>query len=252
MIISCSKKVTWKKVVHADPLLSFGKESGRKLRQTLARGPEAGIRYEVVPITEEFYEWFVPRYVHTIEQKSNAHVHDIRAHINAHDGLYEALVVWEGDVRRGAMVFRMLESSLSVAFSSFDHSWNSQHPASPPLYAEYSITEHAYARGKLTIVHGRDRNPFGLNASIGLCIFKLSVGCLPVVPKTLELQTIDTDVITEDALILLLPEDGVQIVKAILVTTPEREAKYAQLQAYSDRIAIDVVYRSQGISGGLQ
>lgn len=246
MVITHSDKHRWEKPVLADPLEHFGKKSQAKLRSTLNKINATDIRTEIVPLTEEFFEWFTPRYIEAIGDKDNPKVHDVYGTTLGKETKkeYFSMALYEGDDILGGAIFSVYEKRFSVAYRIYDYAWRrAKLPAAPSLYTEYVINKHAYETGMSIFSHGKDRNPYGLNANIGLAGFKLQVGCKPYTPNEFEVCTLDTSTLSSDALVLELPSEGTLITRAYLIITKENEAKYEQLLKYPDLLPIEVMYR---------
>lgn len=145
----------------------------------------------------------------------------------------------------GGTIFSLTEKSISVAYRSHETKWpHAALLASPALCAEYLLMQHALELGKIRISHGKDRNPYGMNASIGLAIWKLAIGCLPVKSNDAEMKTLDTETVAEDMLVLVYPGEARRIREAYLLTTPETEQRWLQATKYPERLKVATIYRS--------
>lgn len=246
MNIAYPSKVQWKKSIPENVLDHFGKNNRARLRAMLSKIDETNITYTIEPLSEDFLSWFLPLYEATIAAKENALVHDVRANTIESDKPYpyETLIVRENGVHIGGTIFGVRENMLSVAYRVYPHTW--QHhdlQANPSLYSEYLLNEYGREQGKTVLSHGRDRNPYGMNAHVGLAAFKLSVGCTPFAPKDAEILEIETDSLTQDAFIFAVPTEGDQITDAFLVTSKETEGKYMQATKYPEQVKVTVMYR---------
>lgn len=243
--------VRWMKPVCADPAQLYGKKNQKRIRSTLGRIEESGISHELRPLDDAFLEWFGPWYQTNIGSKRNAAVHDLRAKtLENTESLseYWCLELLQNGERLGGTILGVREDRIMIAYRTYQQKWNNELTlqANPSLYTEYLVSAWAYALGKEWISHGKDRNPYGLNANIGLAIFKLSVGCSASIALDSEDYTplsLPLDSVTEDALILESPTAGAEITKATLWVARENEQKYAQLSGYSERLTVEIIYR---------
>lgn len=220
---------------------------GKKILSTLPFLPEALIDYHIEPLTEAFFKKFLPLYMIQIQTKPNALIHNIiekTLHNNQSNFPYYCLSITEGDTFIGGAIFSVRKDRVSYAYRTFINQWqHAKLKAGPALIGEYAVAEFSCALGLKYISHGKDRNPYGLNANIGLATFKLSIGCYPSVIGEVEIKTLHTSTLTEDCFILAMPESGKKINKAYLVTLPQNEDHYLRATKYPEQLAVEVVYR---------
>lgn len=220
---------------------------GKKILSTLPLLPAANIHCRIEPLTEAFFVAFLPLYTGQIQSKANALIHDIvekTLHNTKSKFPYYCLSIIEGDTFIGGAIFSVRKDKVSYAYRTFIKEWqHAKLKAGPALIGEYAVAEFSCAQGLTYISHGKDRNPYGLNASIGLATFKLSVGCRPSVRGDYEIFTLKTDTLKEDCLILVMPNKGTAITKAYLVTLRENESKYIRAKKYPNLLEVEVVYR---------
>lgn len=242
----------WTKPVVADPVALFGKNAQANMRSALKKIDTDAVRTEIRELDEAFLDWFVPLYAGHIGRKVNPKIFDIREETlgkKEHWGekKYYSLTLTERGERLGGTIFSVVDTYFAVAYRAYADRWrHGKLRANPSLYAEYVACTHAYGLGMETISHGRDRNPYGPNANIGLAIFKLSVGCEPRKSGKYEMHALETDALTEDALILEYPGDGTDLItRAHLVTLRENEPYYAQATKYPERLAVTIHYRNE-------
>lgn len=239
----------WVKSVPAEPLDSFGKNAQERLRATLSKVAGCGIRNEVKPLDEHFLDTFVPLYEERIRTKKHGVIFDIRKKTLGNPARkfpYFSMSLYEGDTFLGGTIFSVRVDTLAVAYRVYQNDWGcAPLRANPSLYTEYCLNEYARSIGREYILHGKDRNPYGLNSGIGLAGFKLSTGCHPEKSKTFELRELDTDDLTEDALILEYPKDdtATRIPHAYLLTTRESEHRSVQVTKYPHLLSVEVLYR---------
>lgn len=235
----------WHKHLSEDTLSNFGKNNRKRLRTVVDEIAQARttITHEIVPLTDEIIDWFVPLYTENISKKSNPKIFNIRETTIAKDVpyTYYALILSEEGERIGATIFSERETFLSISYRVYPFNWNKHSlPANPSIYTEFAICEYAYKRGYRLLSHGKDRNPYGMNSGIGLCVFKLSVGCHPLLPEPdgFETVTLDTDSITVDTLVLQSPETGSNIKQASLFIVGDVEEKHLQVARYPDLLSV--------------
>lgn len=238
----------WWKPVTADPLELFGKNMREKIRSTCRKIDTFDIRAETKELDEEFLSWFIPLYETRIKEKENPVVFDIRKKTldrEEKNYSYYSMALYENGEPIGGTIFSARNERFSVAYRTYAHNWKyAALPANPSQYTEYLISKLASEMGKQTIIHGKDRNPYGIHSSIGLAAFKLSAGCRPRKSKVFEIKAIDTETISRDAFILEYPGDSTDdITHAYLVTSRETEAKWSHVGKYPERLSVDVIYR---------
>lgn len=250
MIITYSPHHRWLKPTTKEPETLYGPKNIRRIRSTLSRIHEYAISHDIRPLDQDFLSWFVPMYETTIGGKQNAVVHDIfSTTLGNKESLseYWCLSLYENGLPIGGTIIGIRSDRLMVVYRVYNQKWSSGSlQANPSLYTEYLVSSYAYSLGKSFISHGKDRNPYGLNANIGLATFKLSVGCKAYVTNDngdYAPLTLDTDTLETDVLILHFPETGDAISKATLVTTKVALEKYAQLLHYPHLLEVEVIYR---------
>lgn len=238
----------WQCALTEDPTEHFSPRTAGKIRTALALLEKVGVSYEIAPLSEEFLTQFMPLYTEHIGGKANALIHDVHEKTlgkEASSFPYYSLSLFEQGVFIGGTIFSLRPDRISFAYRTFNQSWNQANLKISPAYiGEYALSEFGSAHKLPIISHGKDRNPYGLNAAIGLATFKLSVGCHPYVPENVEVKTLDTETLTQDALILTYPTEGSLINHAYLVTLPENEHKYIQVTKYPDQLTVEVLYRA--------
>lgn len=237
----------WQRTTTTDPLSSFSARTAGKIRTALAHLEAANIHYEIAPLTQSFLDLFIPLYTEHIEKKDNAIVHDVLQKTlgnTASNHPYFAFSLYEGGTFIGGTIFSLRPDRISFAYRIFQPRWNHADIKITPAYiGEYATAVFAQEHNLPFISHGRDRNPYGLNAAIGLATFKLSAGCHASVESNPVIHTVDTETIDTDALILALPTSGIRITNAYLVTTKANAEKHLQVTKYPDLLEVEVLYR---------
>jgi hypothetical protein len=238
---------SWTKDISAGIEIDFSGRAAKKIHHSLPRLEEAGVTYRIEPLTEHFFNDFLPLYTNQIGAKDNALLHDVvekTLHNKSHDFPYYSFSLWEHGEFIGGTIFSLRTDKVSYAFRVFVTDWNQSNlKASPALIGEYVIAEFATKEGKKFLSHGKDRNPYGINAAIGLATFKLSVGCKATVATGSETRTIDTTTIDTDCLILEQPTEGDVITNARLVTSRDTYEKYIQVTKYPNLLSVEVLFR---------
>jgi hypothetical protein len=254
MSISYPNHHRWNNELSDDIFDSFGKNRRSRLRVILGavNSGETSIAYRIVPLDNDIVEWFTPLYTKTIAQKNNAKIFDIRSTTIGKDSPYTyfALVLEEAGVPVGATIFSEREDFLSIAYRVHPADWkHHSFQTSPSVYTEFVLMEHAYNLGFRRISHGRDRNPYGLNSDIGLCVFKLSVGCVPSLPEpdNYLVETLNCDELTVDTLVLHLPNSGTRITEASLFVCGEITDKIRQVTRYPKVLTVTTYSKEGGV-----
>lgn len=249
MIVTYASEHTWVTEISSDPMHKLGKNNQAKLRSTLNQLSSRAVSHKIVELTPEILAWFVPLYESTIGKKNNPKIKDIYATTIGRTVTYQyfALILEEAGTPIGATIFSKRKSIVSIAYRVYPHQWSAvKLKAQPSLYAEYLINQYSYQCGYTKLSHGKDRNPYGLNASIGLAQYKLSVGCHALLPKTYTKCDLNLDLVTNDILVLEYPQDRQEITKAYLCTNANNIEKYRDLTRYSERLNVKIILRSEG------
>jgi hypothetical protein len=245
MYISFPSHHTWFKFVAAEPLSQFGKNAAAQLRSSISSYEDHNIEVEVTDIDPSFLSWFVPLYVERMAKKEHPAIFDIRAHIEKGQSRfpYKAMILKEDDVPLGAMIFTLRTNKVSIAFRTFSPLWNeAKLAASPSLFMEYQICLYAQKMGKRVVTHGKDSNPYGPHLNIGLAMFKLASGFKVRTSGTFEVEKLDTQSISENTLVLALPEGTSRRIKTgYLLVRKEDVGKYAQLTKYPLLLSIETI-----------
>lgn len=240
----------WLKDISAGFEIDFSGRAAKKIHAALPQLEGFNISYTIEPLNEAFLEDFIPKYEADIGSKQNALLHDVKGKTYNNEKSifpYFCLSLKEHGVFIGGTIFSVRTDRVSYAYRTFNNNWiDAPVKASPALIGEYAVAQFACAQGLKYLSHGKDRNPYGLNASIGLATFKLSVGCRPYIgsDESDVIKTIDTKDLKEDCLILEMPKEGTAITKAYLVTTKETLEKYIQVTKYPELLAVEVLYRT--------
>lgn len=236
----------WVKTVPRDDVFgSFGDSGKEKLKSTLNKISDSRVTSIIRPVDEFFLSWFIPMYTENIHKKGNPKIHPIKDKVLNGNKIYYALQLFEDQKPVGGTIFSVQEATISIAYRVYSNDWlMHSFRASPSLYTEYLIEQHARTIDCVTIIHGRDRNPYGMNAGIGLAIFKLAVGCQPYLSSSYELKELNTENCSEDALVFEYPgEEDQKIAKAYLITSPSTQGKWSAVIKYPQFLDVEVVNR---------
>jgi hypothetical protein len=247
MLITYASHHSWYKSALEHSLNHYGKSDRKKITKSLELAKDQDIRVEFKKADESFFEWFTPMYTQIIGSKRNALIFDVSSLLHTEKEKsfgYMTLTLYENNVPIGGCIFNDYGWYYSIAYRVYKSKWSNPNlPTSPAFYGEYKMDEYTYTSGRKMLSHGRDRNPYGINSSIGLGIFKLATGCTARTALTHDIKQIETSTITEDSLILHHPNTGRIITNATLCCTKESESKYIQLFKYQDRLNITKLYR---------
>lgn len=240
----------WYKEVAEEPLDLFGKSEQKKLKETLRKIESSDVRYRIEPLGNHFFDWWIPMYQDRIRTRNNPKVFNVREKTLGNTNKnkkYFSLTLFEGENRLGGVVFSFNKDTLSFAYRTCRFDWEKARlRSSPSLYVEYVMAEYAKQNGLKHILHGRDHNPYGLNSGIGLAMFKLSTGCRPQLPKSYELEIIETDDVATDVLIFGCPEKlsmNADITKAYLITSQKDVERWQSLFKYPNRLEVEIICR---------
>lgn len=250
MLITYATVHKWRKEVMQDPLSLFGNSEKKKLTEILKKVADSDITYSIEVLEEEFFDWWFPMYLERINTKDNPTIFDVKGKTLSNpvkDKKYFSLTLLEGEDKIGGLIFSVKGNTLFFAYRSLAYDWRRAIlRGSPSLYVEYVIAGYAKTLGLKYISHGRDRNPYGVNSSIGLALFKLSTGCLPRLSKQITLEVFDTEGLNKDALIFECPEPAIQhtpITKVYLIASLEGQKKWSQIERFSDVLDIEIITR---------
>ena len=227
----------------------FGESARRKIKTTANAMGQHAITIDIKPLDHETLAWFTPLYESRMKQMYNPIIFDICSttlHNPNTSKVYYSLSLFEAGTPLGATIFSVVLNRLSIAYRTYPKKWQKADlPASPSLFAEWAIAEYAAQLNIKKFVHGRNRNPYGTFSSIGLAIFKLSVGCIPKKSKKFELLSTDSANFTQDVLILLPPDEPTKhIQSAYLIVASKNFRTYEQVTKYPQRLNVEVIFRN--------
>lgn len=245
--------ISWKVQIsrEQDIFALFGQSTAKKIKRSLKLLEENNLSYTVDTVDNEYLDLFIPLYEKNILQKHNPKLFDIKQYIAdgiaKKGGIYKAITLRRGNEYLGGMIFYPYTLTLSVAFKVFPSTMEPRLPINLALIAEYFLYSYAAEQKMHTVLHGKDRNFYGVNSAIGLAMYKLNAGCRPYISKdAIEVEKITQEKIVKDTLLFLGNMKENPVTKAILYLEDrdkEREKKY-QILINSDHFSTDIVYLS--------
>ena len=244
MILTIPDKVSWRKTIGNDSFSHYNKTNAKRILKTYTHQTRDDITYTIEALTLEHLAWFEPMYVAKIAQKDNPQIINLyETTLNKVHRDYKILIITEHGVHLGGIIFSETTAEVNISYKIFADAWNmSNLPAGPSLYADFLLTEYTTSKNKTIMSHGKDRNGYGITSSIGLAIFKISLGYKPCLPKKYELKTVDDTNITKDALYFtIIPE--VSSLVGNLYTTTDTQHFWERLNSYKDQVVINWIIR---------
>ncbi len=252
MVISYPSHITWiKHCTDAEVLHNFSRSTRQKLQSTIPKVSTL-IRHAIEPIGPDFFQWFRPLYESNLVRKNNPNIFPLEALLAVKQKTYQALTLYENEVPMGATIFVITaKGNLSTVYRAYRPGWQQQTlRASPALYAEYLLEREARRSDCERILHGRDRNPYGLHSGIGVALFKLSIGCVPYVSTQHTREEIDLTEIHQDIAVFVYPGLGVsRISNAYLSTTSQTAAQWLGITKYPEQVLVTNLVRSSAAAG---
>lgn len=226
----------------SDAFDCFSTKTRKKIRRGLRLLEEAGGAFTVMPIDDDAIDIFQAMHEGLLKRKqSNLHV---RADETIMKGIREGkqiemLSLWYQNKMIGAMVFHIKQDVVRTIYKVFPEKFDAiSLPINLTFLAEYNLFQYAIKRGAKEIIHGRDRNLYGINSSIGLAMFKTQLGCEPRVSKVADIAMVGESIplAGKDILCFLGATQGEVITKAILFTyLTEEEAMQKYQQLYNNK-----------------
>ncbi|MES2748946.1 MAG: hypothetical protein V4668_00075 [Patescibacteria group bacterium] len=244
MIITIPDKVSWRKTIGTDSFSHYNKTNAKRILKTFTHQMRDEIAYTIETLTRDHLAWFEPMYVAKIAQKDNPQIINLyETTLNKVKRDFKILIITESEVKLGAIIFSENATEVNISYKIFADTWNmSTLPAGPSLYADFLLTEHAARSQKITISHGKDRNGYGMTSSIGLAIFKISLGYKPYLPKKYEFISMDDTQITKDSLYFTVTSEDSSLV-GNLYTTKDTQHQWERLNSYKDQVVINWIIR---------
>lgn len=229
-------------------LTNYGKSDRKRIQRLTELLPELAITHTIRPLDEAALEWFIPLYVERLSAKENPSPYDVKSStlLNPTWSAFEMIEIREAGEIVGGLILLRHEKYVSVFYRTFPSQWNNVSKqlrvCGPALYTEYLLDSYAQSLGHTYLLHGSDRNPYGLNSAIGVCIFKLSIGCKPYMMKNeVEDRELNPTTLEKSALVMHPTEPGQRITEATLFVKPENLSKYEQLFTYAEILNVKVI-----------
>lgn len=208
--ITYPQNVIWHKEIKPGYLLeNFGLRHQKRLRATQTKLSTLNIFHTIQLISNSFLDKFIPLYQDQINTKNNPRPQNIEKTLEKYKGVHSCygLLLYQDNKLVGGALYIHKNNRITTAFKAFRASWYTKGlQASPTLYAEFLLYEHAIVHGYTLISHGQDRNPYGIYSNIGLCSFKLSLGYNPIITNKTSILEINTETINTTCLILRTPK----------------------------------------------
>lgn len=229
--------ITWK--INLEGIKSIeqliSEKQFQRIKKTRTIIKNSDYRFAVEPVNDTYLEKFLPLYESAIRVKKHAIVHDVRQKVNegiASGKVYQSISLYKDQTFLGGMIYNIRKSSLAVAYRSFPHKLELKTPISCSYVGEYCLVKEALDLQKRHINHGKDRNPFGQGAAIGLAEYKLRLGATAYVSNDPEVtfETLEPTNAIEDTLVLLANIPKQKITSAILCLvnpSAETNTRYA-------------------------
>lgn len=178
--------IAWRTELHGLESFSdlISREKSKRLYKSLNLIENSTYRILTEIVDDKFLREFVPLYTKNIQTKKHGNVFDVKTAIerNLQRGIiYESISLRHNHNLLGALIYSLRKKSLSVAYRIFPHHLILKLPLSSSYIGEHYLVKQALSHQRRFITHGRDRNLYGPNSSIGVAEFKLSVGSRPYV-----------------------------------------------------------------------
>lgn len=255
MQINCMhpEKISWRLDIsnYKDPFEPFGKKTRKRISKAkkLLEEHEYVIKYE--DFSEELFDRFIVIYKNHIKRIGGV-LHDVMDKIITnprHNFPYKFINAYKNGKYQGGIIFSDRVDHLVVAYRAIPHELEIKLPISLPYVMEFHLNKYALESGKKYIRRGRDGNPYGLNLSIGLALYKLQLGNYPIlVPDNILPMASGFNWKEEDTLVFLAPTEGDRINKAIMYSgknNDELKIKYKILFT-NKYVTVDII--NPGIS----
>jgi hypothetical protein len=176
--------ITWEIDIEnkSDALLCFNPKIAKKIPKSLERLHEAGFRFVFEVADEAYMEKFTPLYESNIGKKDNPKIFNVKNEIaqkRESGSQIQAISLYKGDVYLGGCIHRVLEDRISFIYRTFEKELDITLPINAAIVGDYLVYQKAIDLKKRRVIHGRDRNLYGLHSDVGLVQFKLSAAGIP-------------------------------------------------------------------------
>lgn len=250
MQIDCMhpEKISWRLDIssYKDPLEPFGEKTRKRIIKTKKLHEGYGYVIKCEDFSEDIFNKFLVIYKHHIKRIGGI-LHDVKDKIITnprHNFPYKFINAYKNGKYQGGIIFSDRVEHLVVAYRAIPHELEIKLPINLSYVMEYYLNKYALESGKKYIRRGRDRNPYGLNLSIGLALYKLQLGNYPILVPNQELTIIHCfDWKEEDTLVFLPPTKGDRINMAIMYSSKnndELKIKYTLLFT-NKYVTVDII-----------
>jgi hypothetical protein len=170
----------------SDNISDYFSYSENKFTESLKILKQNGFRFEFELYTNSFLENFLPLYNNVISAKRNPGIKPIKEIVDEKLKMNTptyTLSVFQNDIFIGGYIFFQYKDYLLNSFSSLLKEIPLKVKVGNIAFVcNYLIYKFAYFDlGLKKYSHGTDRNLYGLNSDVGLCIFKLRCGSKPYI-----------------------------------------------------------------------
>lgn len=187
-IIRYPQYITWEIDIEnkTDALFCFNPKIAKKIPKSLERLKEAGFCFVFERADSEYMEKFTPLYESNIGKKDNPKIFNVKDEIakkRESGSQIEAISLYKGNTYLGGCIHRVLDDRISFIYRTFERELDITLPINAAIVGDYLVYQKAIDLKKQRVIHGRDRNLYGLHSDIGLVQFKLTAAGIPHVSK---------------------------------------------------------------------
>jgi hypothetical protein len=185
--ITYPEYIYWKKdlrtITNIDQI--FSKTTFKKILSTLKKVELLGYSLSTTDLDQATLVEFNALYVNHITQKINPVVYDIVPELTDLSLVCPIKIIQlrKNGVLLGGLLFLIKKNSVSSCYKFFPANLAQKLPISITYLAEYYFFQYAIQIKVPMLLHGMDKNCYGVNSQIGLARFKLQLGLQPMVCK---------------------------------------------------------------------
>lgn len=244
-------KVNWR--IYLDHQFSLEKHFGKsyaKIVKSIDALTRDGYKVEFKDPGEDILDQFIPLYKQNLIVKKNPKIFDIKKSIEetqSDNAVVRMLTLSKADKFLGGYIFSDYGNSYRIMFVVLPKALETKIFVNNVAFLMiFKMLEKSLEDKKEYFSHGRDRNLYGLNADIGLAIFKLRCGFKPYVedkPDLEFLEQFEWDKFT-DNLIFTEQKAEEKITKACLFTNKtgdELKNNFGAILKFSDEIGLEII-----------
>lgn len=210
----------------------FSKKVTKRIKQTEKTIENFSYYFQIDSLKDDWLQDFKNIYEERIKKRGGIPldiVSNIKARIKRGRKL-ETISLYKENCLLGGFVYSLRKNSLSAVYRTFPLKLpDTRLPISVSYLAELYFVDRALKLGKTEIIHGRDRNPYGVwpHSAIGLPVFKLLVGNLPFVSCSLNnvFQKLNHLSFSKNTLVFIGERPGERIQKAVFFANDQEEAR---------------------------